>query len=221
MKIFKDRIEAGDLLAEQLLKYKDKRGVVVLALPRGGVPIGFQVAKALNVPLDIFLVRKLGVPFQEELAMGAIASGGVVVFNDDILRMINISSDVIEEVKRQELAVLNHREKLYRGDRPIPDIKDKTIILIDDGIATGATIRAAIQALKKLQSKKIVVATPVAPLDTCELLRGEVDEVVCLEMPYPFYAIGNWYQDFSQTSDEEVQELLDRSKNFGLSKGTK
>lgn len=215
MQIFKDRVEAGELLAEQLLQYKDDGDVVVLTLPRGGVPVGFQVAKALNVPLDILLVRKLGVPFQEELAMGAIASGGVTVFNNDILRMINISSDAIEEVKKRELAVLHHREKLYRGNRPFPDMKGKTIILIDDGIATGATMRAAIHALKKLQCKKIIVATPVAPPDTYEFLREEADEVLCLEMPYPFYAIGSWYHDFSQTSDEEVQDLLAQAKNFG------
>ncbi|MBA2653747.1 MAG: phosphoribosyltransferase [Gammaproteobacteria bacterium] len=219
MTLFENRIEAGKQLVKHLLQYQDNKNVLVLTLPRGGVPVGFQVAKTLRVPLDIFLVRKLGVPFQEELAMGAIASGGITVFNEDILRMIHISPHVIEDVKAQELAVLKRREALYRGNRTPPMIKDKIIILIDDGIATGATMRAAITALKKLECKKIVVATPVAPPDTCEQLRREVDEIVCLEMPYPFYAIGGWYQDFSQTSDEEVQDLLIQAENFGKPEG--
>lgn len=214
MKLYRNRIEAGELLASALLNYKNNPDVIVLALPRGGVPVAFQVAERLNVPLDIFLVRKLGVPGYEELAMGAIASGDVEVYNEDILREMHISSAAIAAVKAQELKTLMEREKLYRGNRPKLPLKNKIIILIDDGIATGATIRAAIKALKKLNCQKIIVATPVAPPDTCQQLRREVDDVISLEMPMPFFAIGNWYQDFSQTSDQEVQTLMQKAENF-------
>lgn len=211
MQIFRDRIEAGELLAKQLLSYKNNKDVIVLALPRGGVPVAFQVAKELHLPLDIFLVRKLGYPGQEELAMGAIASGGVIIYNENIIRMGGISEKDIQSAIARESQVLQNREQLYRGDRPPLQVKDKIVILIDDGIATGATMRAAIAGLKKLNCKKIIVATPVAPPDTYETLLNEADEVVCLELPYPFYAIGGWYQDFSQTSDEEVISLLNQT----------
>ncbi len=211
---FKNRTEAGKLLAAKLTSYKNCKDVIVLALPRGGVPVGYQVASFLQVPLDILLVRKLGAPDQEELAMGAIASGGITIFNDDLIRMLDVPVDTIEVVMERELQVLEHREKLYRGDRPPPDVK-KTVILVDDGIATGATTRVAIKALKKLGCKKIVVATPVIPPDTFKQLQKEGDEIICLAMPTSFYAIGVWYQDFSQTSDEEVIELLAKAENFG------
>lgn len=214
-KLLKDRKEAGQLLAKKLTEYKNQLDAIVLALPRGGVPVAFQIAQALDLPLDVFVVRKLGVPGQEELAMGAIASGGVTVYNEEIVRMMAISSELIAAVKTDEQAILNYREKLFRDDRPPPDIKNKIVILVDDGVATGATIRAAIKALKKLQCKKIIVAVPIAPPDTYEQLKREVDEVICLEMPYPFYAIGSWYENFNQTLDEEVRELLSKAEKFG------
>lgn len=214
MRAFINRTEAGELLAKPLLPYKGRTDVIVLALPRGGVPIGYQVAKALHVPLDVFLVRKLGVPGQEELAMGAIASGDITVFNEDIVSAIGIPISSIEAVITREKQVLAQREKLYRGDRPKLAVNDKIVILTDDGIATGASMSVAIKALKALPCKKIVVAVPVIPVDTCAKLQAEVDELVYLETPSPFYAIGNYYQDFTQTSDDEVIELLELAKKL-------
>jgi putative phosphoribosyl transferase len=209
--LFRNRSEAGRLLADKLAKYADKPDVIVLALPRGGVPVGYEVARALHAPLDVFVVRKLGIPGHEELAMGAVASGGVRVLNDQVVNGLGIPNYVIEAVANWELQELQRRERLYRGNRPPPDVKGKTIILVDDGLATGSTMLAAVQALKKLGPARIVVAVPVASGDTCELLQEYVDEVVCAVTPEPFYAVGLWYQDFSQTTDEEVRELLERS----------
>jgi predicted phosphoribosyltransferase len=210
---FRDRIDAGRQLAAKLKRYQQQKNTLILALPRGGVPVGFEVAQTLHLPLDIFLVRKLGVPGQEELAMGAIAMGDVEVLNENIVQQLGISREIIDEIKQQQLKVLQHRNLLYRENRPFPSLKKQTVILIDDGIATGATIRAAIVAIKKLGCEKLIIATPVAPADTYHELKNQVDEIYCLQIPEPFYAIGNWYQDFSQTTDDEVRNLLARSKH--------
>ena len=207
-KKFRNRIEAGQMLAKHLTAYANRTDVLVLGLPRGGVPVAFEVAKALNLPLDICLVRKLGVPAHEELAMGAIASGGVRVLNSEVVDSLGIDRRTIDEVAAQELQELQRRDRAYRGDRPHAQVKNRTVILIDDGIATSSTIRAAIAVLRSQQAQQIVVAVPVAPATTCEQLRAEVDEVICLTTPEPMYAIGLWYEDFSQTSDEEVRDLL-------------
>jgi putative phosphoribosyl transferase len=209
--LFRNRSEAGRLLAAKLPRYADKPDVIVLALPRGGVPVGYEVAHALHAPLGVFVVRKLGIPGHEELAMGAVASGGVRVLNDQVVRGLGIPDSVIDAVANWELQELQRRERLYRGNRPPPDVRGKTVILVDDGLATGSTMLAAVQALRKLGPARIVVAVPVASGDTCELLQEYVDEVVCAATPEPFYAVGLWYRDFSQTTDEEVRELLERS----------
>ena len=206
--LFRDRREAGRFLAERLGDYANRDDVVVLALPRGGVPIGLEVARALHVPLDVFVVRKLGLPGQEELAMGAIASGGVLVLNEELVRALNIPRDIIDMVAQQEQGELERREREYRDGRPPVDIRGRTVILVDDGLATGASMRVAALALKKKDPAQIVVAVPVAPPSTCAELQNEVDQVVCAVTPEPFWGVGQWYQDFSQTSDEEVRELL-------------
>ena len=206
--IYRDRTEAGKRLAAELEAYAGRADVLVLALPRGGVPVAFEVAAALRAPLDIFLVRKLGVPGHEELAMGAIATGGVRVLNEDVMRYINIPDEVIDAVAAKEQRELARREQLYRDDRPAPDVRGRTVILVDDGLATGSTMRAAAAALRKQQPAKIIVAVPVAAAATCDEFRAEVDEVVCAVTPEPFQAVGLWYKDFSQTTDEEVHDLL-------------
>jgi predicted phosphoribosyltransferase len=209
---FQDRREAGRALGERLGHYANQPAVVVLALPRGGVPVGFEVARALRAPLDVFVVRKLGTPGQRELAMGAIASGGVRVLNEDIVRLLRIPDDVIDAVAAEELKELNRRERLYRDDRPAPVLKGQTVILVDDGLATGSTMHAAVAAVRKQEPARVVVAVPVAPDSTLREFEGEADEVVCPLTPAePFEGVGRWYIDFSQTSDEEVRELLDRS----------
>jgi predicted phosphoribosyltransferase len=185
--------------------------VIVLALPRGGVPVAYEVARALSAPLDIFLVRKLGVPGYEELAMGAVATGGVRVLNDEIVQGLRIPDYVIDAVAAWELQELARRERVYRGDRPRPNVQDHIAILLDDGLATGATMRAAIQALRQQQPGQIVVAVPTASPETCEEMRTEADDVVCAITPEPFHSVGLWYEDFSQTTDEEVRDLLARS----------
>ena len=208
---FRDRTDAGRQLAMKLRGYTDRSDVLVLALPRGGVPVGFEVAQALHVPLDVFLVRKLGVPGQPELAMGAIASGGLRVLNDEVLNRLDVSDDVIEAVAQTELRELRRREQQYRDDAPPPDVGGKAVILVDDGLATGSTMRAAVAALRQQQPARIVVAVPVGAADTCADLQREADEVVCVRTPEPFYAVGLWYQDFGQTTDEEVRALLKRA----------
>jgi predicted phosphoribosyltransferase len=208
---FKDRYDAGRFLATKLTAYANRPEVVVLALPRGGVPIGYEVAEALHAPLDVFLVRKLGVPGQRELAMGAIASGGVRVLNAALIRALQIPSQAIEAVIAEEEAELARRERAYRGDRPPLVVRGRTAILVDDGLATGSTMRAAAQALRQEDAAQIVVAVPVAPPETCAEFRTEVNDVVCALTPEPFYAVGLWYADFSQTTDEEVHDLLQRA----------
>jgi putative phosphoribosyl transferase len=209
---FRDRTEAGERLAARLADYANRSDVLVLGLPRGGVPVAYQIAKALNAPLDVWLVRKLGVPGQEELAMGAIASGGVMVLNNEIIRSLGISRKVIHQVAVAEKQELERRDQAYRGHRLPAMIQDRTIILVDDGIATSSTLRAAIAALQQQHPHQIVVAAPVAPPSVCESLRSTVDQVICLETPEPLYSIGMWYVDFSQTTDEEVQALLQKSE---------
>ena len=208
---FPDRAAAGKLLAEKLQQYAGRDDVIVLGLPRGGVPVAYEVARALRVPLDVFIVRKLGVPGFEELAVGAIASGGVRVLNDDVARSLPNASEIIEAVTQREIAELQRREQKYRDGRPSPQIENRTVILIDDGLATGATMRAAVKALRQRGAAKIVVAVPVGPPDTCKEFEDEADEVVCASAPEFFQAVGQYYDDFSQTTDEEVRELLARS----------
>lgn len=206
--IFRDRRDAGRQLAARLRRYADRGDVLVLALPRGGVPVAYEVAQELNAPLDVFLVRKLGVPGHEELAMGAIASGGVRVLNEDIVNYLGIPDEVIDAVAIREQRELKRRERAYHGDRPPPDVKDRVVILIDDGLATGSTMRAAAESLRLQKPQRIVVAVPVSSPETCSQFRSEVDEIVCAFTPEHFQGVGLWYEDFSQTSDEEVRELL-------------
>lgn len=205
---FADRAEGGRHLAATLTRYADNPQIEVLALPRGGVPVGYEVARALHAPLDVFLVRKLGVPGHEELAMGAIASGDVLVMNQEVVQALGIPESAIERVIEKERLELERRETLYRGERPPPPIENRIIVLVDDGLATGTTMRAAVAALRLLHPARIVVAVPAAAAQTCEELRAEADEVVCAITPDPFYAVGLWYDDFSQTTDNEVRDLL-------------
>jgi len=209
---FIDREQAGHMLGRALLRYAGRPNVIVLALPRGGVPVAFQVVKAIDSPLDLMLVRKLGTPGQEELAMGAIATGGVRVLNSDIVGALGISEKTIEAVARREGQELERRQRAYRGDRPPPQVEAKCVILVDDGLATGATMRSAVAALRQQKPSRVVVAVPVAPFDTIEVLRQEADEVVCLATPEPFRAIGCWYRSFPQTGDNEVKDLLARAR---------
>ena len=208
---FRDRAEAGRLLAGKLKPYANRPDVVVLALPRGGVPVGFEIAKALHAALDVMVVRKLGTPGQEELAMGAITSGGVRVLNRSIVDALGIAESVIESVAAREQQELEQRERLYRGARTAPEIRDRVVILVDDGIATGATMRAAIAALRKQHPTRLIVAVPVAPRSTVRELQAEGEEVVCVRALEPFGAIGAWYENFAQVSNEEVSELLEQA----------
>jgi putative phosphoribosyl transferase len=208
---FRNRTEAGQLLAPPLAMYANHPNTIVLALPRGGVPVAFEVAKALHVPLDLCLVRKLGIPGHQELAMGAIAMHGIRVLNHSIVKKLGVDRTTIEQVTASEKQELARRDRLYRGDRPFPSLDRQTVILIDDGIATGATIRAAIQAIQVSHPARIIVATPVAPDSTCEELKAICDGVICLMQPEPLYSISNWYDDFSQTTDAEVKYLLAQS----------
>jgi putative phosphoribosyl transferase len=208
---FPNRAEAGRLLAEKLEKYVGRTDVVVLGLPRGGVPVAYEVAQRLGVSLDVFVVRKLGVPGFEELAVGAIASGGVRVLNEDIMRSLPNADQLIESVTEKETVELERREQTYRDGRPAPELRDRVVILVDDGLATGATMRAAVAGLRQRGVAKIVVAAPVGAPDTCRELEQEADETICATAPEFFQAVGQYYEDFSQTSDEEVRELLARA----------
>jgi len=208
---FTDRYHAGRRLAAALAPYAGRPNLLVLALPRGGVPVGFEVARALHAPLDVMLVRKLGVPGHEELAMGAIASGGIRVLSDDIIKALGIPDRVIATVAANEENELGRRERAYRDNRPPPALRGKTVILVDDGLATGSTMRAAAAALQAQHPERLVIAVPVAPRETCQSLLQVADDVVCAAVPEPFFAVGNWYEDFSQTTDEEVRELLARA----------
>jgi putative phosphoribosyl transferase len=208
---FRNRTESGQLLARKLGRYAGRPDIIVLALPRGGVPVAYEVARALRAPLDVFLVRKLGVPGQEELAMGAIATGGIRVLNEDVVRELKIPPRVIDSVAAKEAQELERRERLYRGERPAPDVNGRIVILVDDGLATGSSMRAAVAALRQKNPRRIVVAVPIAAAATCRELESEVDEIVCYETPEPFYSVGLGYEDFSQTTDEEIRQLLERS----------
>jgi len=210
--LFRDRFDAGRHLAARLRHYAGQPDVVVLALPRGGVPVGYEVARALGAPLDVFVVRKLGVPGQEELAMGAIASGGVRILNDEVLRALPISEGEIDAVAAREGQELRRREEEYRDGRQPVDVSGKIVILVDDGLATGSTMRAAVKALRRLGPARIVVAAPLGAHSTCVQLGREADEAICAREPEPFYAVGMWYDDFSQTTDEEVRELLSQAE---------
>ena len=205
---FRDRTDAGRALAGMLSAYANRPDVLVLALPRGGVPVGFEVAQALKAPLDVFLVRKLGLPGQKELAMGAIATGGVRVVNDEVVRLLSVPEAVIDRVAAEEQQELARREALYRGDRPPPDVTARTVILVDDGLATGSTMRAAAAAVRQQHPARLVIAVPVAAPSTCQELGREVDEIVCALTPEPFYAVGLWYEDFSETTDDQIRDLL-------------
>jgi len=215
--MFHDRSVAGLRLAAKLKPLAGRDDVIVLALPRGGVPVGYEVARALGAPLDVFLVRKLGVPGHEELAMGAIASGGVRVLNEEAVSTLHIPASEIEAATTLALAELQRREGLYRGRRPPLDVRGRSVILVDDGLATGSTMRAAAAALRRLGPARTVVAVPVAAPETCAALRREVDEVVCVLLPESFYAVGAWYEDFSQTTDEEVRRCLAGAAPAGTS----
>jgi putative phosphoribosyl transferase len=208
---FANRTEAGRLLAEKLVNYAGRADVIVLGLPRGGVPVAFEVAHRLGALLDVFIVRKLGVPGFEELAAGAIASGGVRVLNEDVMRAIPHADEAINAITARETAELERREQIYREGRPPPELRDRIVILVDDGLATGATMRAAVQALRECGAAKIVVAVPVGPPDTCHELEERADETICLSTPEFFQAVGQYYEDFSQTSDEDVRELLSQA----------
>lgn len=208
---FSDRRQAGRVLATKLAAYAGRSDVVVLALPRGGVPVAAEVADALGAPLDVFVVRKLGVPYQPELAMGAIASGGVRVLNDEVIAAAQITLPMLEAATRIQQRELERREQAYRNGRPAMPLKEKTVILVDDGLATGSTMRAAIEAVKRSQPSRVVVAVPVGASETCYELARMADEVICVEMPVPFSAVGLWYDDFSQTTDDDVRALLDEA----------
>jgi putative phosphoribosyl transferase len=210
-KRFRDRAEAGRLLAERLTRYAGRDDVVVLALPRGGVPVAYEVAKALGAPLGVFLVRKLGVPGHEELAMGAIASGGVIVLDERLVQALGLDEEQLQRAIDAEVRELQRREAAYGGGPDPEQLAGKTVILVDDGLATGATMRAAALAVRRLGPARVVVAVPVASARACDEFRDVVDEVVCRETPSPFQAVGRWYEDFSQTSDDEVRELLERA----------
>jgi putative phosphoribosyl transferase len=205
---FRDRADAGRVLAERLAHYAGRDDVLVLGLPRGGVPVAAEVARALGAPLDVFLVRKLGLPGQEELAMGAIASGGARVLNEELVETLGIPEELIDEVAAREHEELRRREVLYRGERLLPAVEGKIVIVVDDGLATGSSMRAAVAALRRLGPARIAVAVPTAPASSCDQLRPEVDELVCARTPQPFYAVGIWYENFDQVGEDEVRALL-------------
>jgi predicted phosphoribosyltransferase len=210
-RVFRNRREAGQVLASLLAAYRGRPDVVVLGLPRGGVPVAYEIATALHAPLDVMVVRKLGVPGHEELAMGAIASGGVQVVNEDVVRHLGLTPAILTSVAAIEAQELARREQAYRGERPPVAVEGRTVILVDDGLATGSTMRAAVAALRRRHPARIIVAVPTAAPETCEELKQEVDEIVCAMTPTPFYGVGEWYEEFGQTSDDEVRDLLERA----------
>ncbi|MBD2361300.1 phosphoribosyltransferase [Anabaena minutissima FACHB-250] len=212
--LFKDRTAAGQVLASKLADYANCPDVLVLALPRGGVPVAFEIAQALNAPLDVLVVRKLGVPDNPELAMGAIASGGVRIINQQVVNDINISEEVIARVAAQEQRELERRESMYRGDEPFPELTGRKVILVDDGLATGATMWAAVIAVRQKNPQEIVIAVPVAALETYQQLQTKVEKILCITTPSQFYSVGMWYEDFPQTTDAEVRELLKKASNL-------
>ena len=214
MAIYRDRVDAGRRLAELLTPYTNRQDVLVLALPRGGVPVAFEIARALSAPLDVFVVRKLGVPGQPELAMGAIASGDVRVLNKDVVRALRISEDAIESVAEAERKELRRRDAAYRGEREPLEIKGRMIILVDDGLATGATMKAAVEAVRERQPKQVIVAVPTASPDVVSEFRRIADEVVCAATPTPFHAVGASYDRFEQTTDDEVRDYLSRARRI-------
>lgn len=209
---FRDRRHAGQELTRSLLHYAGRDDVIVLALPRGGVPVGLEVARGLGAPLDVFIVRKLGAPGHEELAMGAIASGGILVLNDDVVRSLRVTRQQIDQTAASELLELGRRERLFRGDHREPDLADRVVILVDDGLATGSTMRAAVAAVRTQNPARIVVAVPTGARETCEELGKEVDEVICVSTPAHFRAVGMWYDDFTQTEDSEVRSILEAAR---------
>lgn len=211
MTAFRDRKDAGRKLAQALSHYEGRSDVTVFALPRGGVPVAYEVALALNAPLDIFIVRKLGLPGREELAIGAIGSGGVRVLNDDVIRIFNVPQEVINIVAQRELQELQRREHTYRGNRSTPEVRDRTIILIDDGLATGASMRAAVVGMRARHPARIVIAVPTAAREVCDAFQFNVDEIVCVITPEPFYGVGQWYEEFAQIDDKEVRILLEEA----------
>jgi putative phosphoribosyl transferase len=219
-RIFPDRVAGGMALARALEKFTGRKDVVVLALPRGGVPVAYEVARALGAPLDVFLVRKIGVPGHEELAVGALASGGVRVLDHELIRSLGIPEAAIERTTARERAELQRRERRYRGDRPLPALRGRTVILVDDGLATGASMRAAIRAVRQQHPARVVAAAPVGAPATCTELARDADEVVCASMPEPFHAVGQWYDDFAQTTDDEVEALLRAAAVVETLKGT-
>jgi putative phosphoribosyl transferase len=210
---FRDRTEAGKLLAKLLTAYTNQRDVLVLALPRGGVPVAFEIARALHAPLDVIVVRKLGVPGQEELALGAIATGGVRILNKDVVQFLDIPDEMIDFIAANEQQELERRERLYRGDRPVYAVRGRKVIIVDDGIATGATMHAAVAAIKERRPSRIIIAVPTAAPSTCDEFAAEVDELACVIRPEPFIAVGYWFRQFSQTTDEEVRNLLEQANH--------
>jgi putative phosphoribosyl transferase len=212
--LFRNRFQAGQVLAKRLVRYRDRPDVVILGLPRGGVPVAFEVAKTLHAPLDVFIVRKLGVPGHEELALGAVSTGNVRVLNDDVIGPLQISDRVIDEIARREKYELDRQQSLYRRDRPPIDVENHTVILVDDGLATGSTMRAAVRALRKQAPKWLVVAVPIGAAATCADLRAEADEVICAADVEHFLSVGTWYEDFSQMSDESVKSLLKEAERW-------
>ncbi|HEY1583744.1 MAG TPA: phosphoribosyltransferase [Chthoniobacterales bacterium] len=212
---FADRAEAGRFLAGELARLERAKDLIVLALPRGGVPVGYEIARAFRAPLDVFVVRKLGVPGREELAMGAVASGGTRVLNREIVAALGPKAkEAIEAVSAREGAEVLRREEQYRGDRPFPDLDGKTVVLVDDGLATGATMRAAARAVRERRPAKLIIAVPVAADSTCREMQAEADEVVCASTPEPFFGVGQFYRNFDQTTDEEVRTLLTRAAEW-------
>jgi len=216
--LFKDRKDAGRKLAERLIKYAGTT-VIVFGLPRGGVPVAAEVARMLKMPLDVFMVRKLGLPGNEELALGAISAGGVRILNQDVIEMFDVPEPVIDQVTQKERRRLDDRQRVYRGERAFPDVEGKTVILVDDGLATGASMMAAVESVRHLKPGRIVVAVPVAPPSACKELAVRVDEIICLYTPPMFEAVGAWYEDFSQISDDEVRELIQRGNESGTEAG--